>query len=110
MFIYVSMFIYVFMYICGIEWLKSTFLAVISRFCMFLPRRIPRFLSGHRPQEPGPADTVECRACPAGLKSQRFADNSGAEVEKMLGDEWWITMVSGCLWMVSGCLWMFLDV
>jgi hypothetical protein len=53
---------------------------------------------------------VECRACPAGLKSQRFADNSGAEVEKMLGDEWWITMVSGCLWMVSGCLWMFLDV
>ncbi|CAL1150556.1 unnamed protein product [Cladocopium goreaui] len=34
----------------------------------------------------GPADTVECRACPAGLKSQRFADNSGAEVEKMLGD------------------------
>eukprot|EP00435_Cladocopium_sp_Y103_P056023 s328_g18.t1 len=25
----------------------------------------------------GPADTVECRACPAGLKSQRFADNGG---------------------------------
>ena len=46
-----------FMYLCicmAFNGLNSTFLAIISRFCMFLPRRIPPFLSGHRPQEPGP--------------------------------------------------------
>ena len=120
------MYLCLFMYLCtfvALNGLNPTFLAVISRFCMFLPRRIPRFLSGHRPQEPGPrghrgVPRLPGRAQVATLRGQqrcRSGENAGWRMVDNYGfwmfmDGFWMFMdVSGCLWMVSGCLWMFMD-